>query len=153
MSPWLSGSRVSRFCFFARSFSVSNIAEKSLTWLTSQYTHTHALSHVCIYIYIQILYVFMFIYIYICICVCMWTLIPFISYSLLVQSCCFFINTTDSNKVHIFSVLIWLFILLSPVSVRAFQRQTKARCLADLPKWRQAIRQTVGKEERSNVCV
>ena len=45
-----------------------------------------------------------------------------------------FIHTTNSNKAHIFSFLIWLLILLSPASVSAFQTETKACCLDDLAK-------------------
>lgn len=131
---------------------------QSLTWLknpslsfvytsesTSQYihTHTHSLTYICIYIYAHIVCVCVCLCVYICICLRMWTLIPFISYSLLVQSCCFFINTTDSNKAHIFFFNL-AFYLLSPVSVSTFQTETKAGCLADLLKWRQAIKQTIG---------
>lgn len=43
-----------------------------------------------------------------------------------------FISIANSNKDLIFSLLIWIFILLSSASVSAFQKETKARCPDDL---------------------
>lgn len=101
-SPWLSESRVGHLWFFVRSFSVPNIAEKSLTWLcvrsesTCQCTHTH--SHICASTHMNMYSG------YACLCVCIsiyvWILIPFISYSLLVQSCCLLVFLIQTKTLY-----------------------------------------------------
>lgn len=97
--------------------------------LSLSLSHTHR----CIYTYTCIYSVCICLHIYICICVCMWTLIPFIYYSLLVQSCCLLILLIPTKPIY-FLFLIWLLVLLSPASVSAFQTETEVCCLDDLKR-------------------
>lgn len=107
---------------------------------------THTLSHVCRYThaYTQCMCMFM--------CMDLHIRVDFDPLHLLQPSgsILLFISITNSNKDLIFSLLIWLLILLSSVSIGAFQKETKACCPDDLPGWRSAIKQTVGLEERNN---
>lgn len=134
MSSRFHESRVRRLCSLARSFSVSNIAEKILYLALCRQVSLslHAISHIQARTHVRAHRVCMFMYPHLC------TLIPFISYSLLVQSCCL-LRPWIPTKPHSFFLNVASYFVFT-CFCQSFPNRDKS-CPRDLLKSCQAKRQ------------